>query len=161
MCCFSYQWGRRRSKKMFGLSESIIWDIWTSFGFSKILITFKTFLLGSFESDWFKCKPLPPKCLRFVLLFTVSSFSWRRCFVSSLAVIWALKSSMRNVGGDISFKRLYRIVCYGKFSTSFVPTCKIMLLGFLWIIGIRLMFHICLYSSCEIAYFNSSVFPAS
>ena len=137
------------------LSKSIIRDIWTSSRFSKIFNYIQNIFTQEFWTWLIKCKPFPSKCLSFVLLlFTVSIFSWR-CFIRWLVVIWALKSSLRNAGGDISFKRLYRIVCYGKFSISFAPTCKIMLIRFLWIIEMGLMFYICHYSSCKIAYFNS------
>ena len=73
------------------------------------------------------------------------------CFVSRLIAICALPSSMRNIGGDMktlnvgklsfnrafNFTRLSRFVRENKFLASFVPMCKIMLLGFFWITGIR------------------------
>ena len=117
---------------------------------------------------------MPPRCLTFILLlFIVSIFSCKRCFVSCLTVICALPSSVRNVGVDIktldvgklsftrafNFKKLSRTVQDVKVLASYVPTCKIMLLGFFWIIGI--MFHICHCSSGKIAYFNRPIFVCS
>ena len=96
---------------------------------------------------------MPRRCLTFMLLLlVVPIFSCKRCFVNRLTVICALPSSLRNVGVDIkalhvgklsftrnfNFKRLCRTARDGKFLTSFVPTCKIMVLGFFRIIGIRL-----------------------
>ena len=51
--------------------------------FQNFLIAFRKFLLKCFEPDWFKCKPLSPRWLAFMLLlFIVSIFSWKKCFVS-------------------------------------------------------------------------------
>ena len=120
--------------------------------FQNFWVAFTKFLLKRFEPDWFKCKPLPPRCLTFILLlFIVSIFSCKRCFVSCLTLICALPSSVLNVGVDIktlhvdklsftrafSYKTMSRTVRDGKFLTSFVPTCKIMFLGFFWILEIR------------------------
>ena len=78
--------------------------------FQNFSIAFTKFLLKRFEPDWFKCKPLPPRCLTFILLlFIVSIFSCKRCFVSCLTVICASPSSVRNVGVDIT---LYTWVNY-------------------------------------------------
>ena len=62
----------------------------------------------------------------------------------------ALPSSMGNFAVDIklhvgklsftrafNFKWLFRTAHDGEFLTSFFPTCKIMLIGSSWIIGIR------------------------
>ena len=112
-----------------------------------------------------------PRCLTFILLlFTVSIFSCKRCFVSRLTVICALPSSVRSVGVDIktlevgklsftrafNFKKLSWTARDVKFLASYVPTWKIKLLGFFWIIGI--MFHICHCSSGKIQYFNRPIF---
>ena len=51
--------------------------------FQNFSIAFRKFLLKCFEPDWFKCKPLSPRWLTFILLlFIVSIFSWKKCFVS-------------------------------------------------------------------------------
>ena len=111
--------------------------------FQNFWIAFTKFLLKRFEPDWFKCKPLPPRCLTFILLlFIVSIFSCKRSFVSCLTFICALLSSVRNVGVDLktlhvgklsstrafNFNSLSRTVRDGKFLASFAPTCKVMLL---------------------------------
>ena len=86
-----------------------------------------------------------------LLLFILSIFSCPRCFASRLTIIWVLPSSVRNTGVDIktlhvsklsfikanNFKRLSRTVLDGELSASFVRTCKMALLGFFWIIGIK------------------------
>ena len=101
---------------LFGIFEHLL-------VFQKFSITFKTFLLRSFEPDWSSVNLfLQSACHLFYCCLLYQSLVGD--VLSWLVVIWALKSSLRNVGGDISFKRLYRN-CYGKFSTSFVPTCKI------------------------------------
>ena len=120
--------------------------------FQNFSIAFRKFFLKRFEPDWFKCKPFSPGCLTFILLlFIVSIFSCKRCFVSCLTLICALPSSVFNVGVDIktlhvdklsfnralSYKAMSGTVRDGKFLTSFVPTCKIMFLGFFWILQIR------------------------
>ena len=120
--------------------------------FQNFSIAFTKFSLKRFEPDRFKCKHFPPSCLTFILLLLiVSIFSCKRCFVSYLVFICALPSSVCNVGVDINtlhvgklsftraynLKRLSRTVPDGKFLASFVPTCKVMLLGSFWIIGIR------------------------
>ena len=110
--------------------------------FQKFLVTFRKFLLKSVELDWFKCKPLPSRCLTFILLlFIVAIFSCQRCLVSWLTVICALPSSMRNVGVDMKtphVEKLSWLDCFNsKFLASFVLLCKIMSLGFFWIVGIR------------------------
>ena len=107
--------------------------------FQSFSIVFRKYLLKGFEPDWFKCKPLPPMCLILILLlFIVSIFSCKRCFVSWYTIICALPSSVRNGGVDIknlhvfklsvtrvfNSKRFSRIVHDGKFLASFVPTCK-------------------------------------
>ena len=40
--------------------------------FQNFWIAFTKFLLKRFEPDWFKCKPLPPWCLTFVLLLFIA-----------------------------------------------------------------------------------------
>ena len=107
--------------------------------FQSFSIVFRKYLLKGFEPDWFKCKPLPPMCLILILLlFIVSIFSCKRCFVSWHTIICALPSSVRNVGVDtktlhvfkLSFTRVFnskrfsRIVRDGKFPASFVPMFK-------------------------------------
>ena len=107
--------------------------------FQSFSIVFRKYLLKGFEPDWFKCKPLPPMCLILILLlFIVSIFSCKRCFVSWHTIICDLPSSVRNVGVDtktlhvfkLSFTRVFnskrfsRIVRDGKFPASFVPMFK-------------------------------------
>ena len=153
MCCFSYLMRQTQNWKDVHTQRVCYSRYLNIFWFSKKnLIVFRKFLLKSSKPAWFKYKSLPPRCLTFILLlFIVSIFSYKRCFIGCLTVICALPSSVRYIGVDIkpldmgklpftrafNFKRLSRTVCDGKFLASFVPTCKIMLLGFFWIIGIR------------------------
>ena len=138
-------WGRFRSERMFSLNETVIVE--HALVFQIFSVVLRMFLIKNFDPDWFSCKPFPPKCLiHYYCLPCLSSVA-----KGVLHVICALPPSVRNVIVNIkilhvgklfftrtfNFKRLSKTVRDGKFLASFVPICKIMLLSFFWIHGIR------------------------
>ena len=103
ICCFSYLMRQTQVWKDVQTQRICYSSYLNIFWFFKIFqLHPENFWLKSCELDWFKCKPLPPKCqTSILLLFILSIFNWQRCFVSWLTVIFALASSVRNAGVDM------------------------------------------------------------
>ena len=71
------------------------------------------FLVSKFEPDWFKCKPLRPKCLLVIFLLSrVSIFKFSRWLVNCLTVSAALPLS------DLKIIFIYYFICYYLFNVD-------------------------------------------